>query len=121
MKKRIKNKWVKALRSGKYQQTTGALREGDSFCCLGVLCNIHAQEHPEIAAKQKSKGLYLGAFGLLPQEVVKWAGLEDKATDKDDNADISVVYRGKETSLSALNDGENLSFKKIARIIDRCL
>jgi hypothetical protein len=39
----LKAKWVEALRSGKYQQLTpGGLREGDRFCCLGVLCDIAA-------------------------------------------------------------------------------
>ncbi len=42
MLKSIKNKWVKALRSGKYKQGTGQLRSenGMSFCCLGVLATI---------------------------------------------------------------------------------
>ena len=45
MNKEIKDKWVTALRSGKYKQTTGALRrvtaDGESgFCCLGVLCDV---------------------------------------------------------------------------------
>lgn len=33
-------KLVKALESGKYEQTTGRLREGNAFCCLGVACDI---------------------------------------------------------------------------------
>lgn len=37
--------WVKALESGKYQQTQGMLREihddgTSSYCCLGVLCDL---------------------------------------------------------------------------------
>lgn len=40
----IKEKWVKALRSGDYRQGSGALRrqKGNDglFCCLGVLCDI---------------------------------------------------------------------------------
>ena len=31
-----KAKWVAALRSGKYKQGHGRLRDGDTFCCLGV-------------------------------------------------------------------------------------
>lgn len=30
-------KWIKALRSGEYKQTTGRLQSGDSYCCLGIL------------------------------------------------------------------------------------
>ena len=40
----LKAKWLEALRSGKYRQAVGALRRnadsGDSFCCLGVLCDV---------------------------------------------------------------------------------
>ena len=37
-----KIKWLEALRSGKYQQGKGNLRNGDSYCCLGVLCDAVA-------------------------------------------------------------------------------
>lgn len=37
-------KWIKALRSGEYKQTTGALRDNEGFCCLGVLCDITKDE-----------------------------------------------------------------------------
>ena len=40
MKKEIADKWVEALRSGKYKQGKSALKKDDSFCCLGVLCDI---------------------------------------------------------------------------------
>lgn len=36
----IKAKWIAALRSGKYQQTKGVLKDHGGFCCLGVLCVI---------------------------------------------------------------------------------
>lgn len=36
----LKAKWLEALRSGKYDQTTGQLRDGNCFCCLGVLCDV---------------------------------------------------------------------------------
>jgi hypothetical protein len=37
----LKQRWLDALRSGKYKQGKGALRTGkDHFCCLGVLCDI---------------------------------------------------------------------------------
>lgn len=41
MDKKIKAKWIKALRSGKYAQGNGWLKDLDDFyCCLGVLCQI---------------------------------------------------------------------------------
>ena len=39
--KELKRKWIEALRSGKYEQTRLRLRKGEnSYCCLGVLCEI---------------------------------------------------------------------------------
>lgn len=40
MNKALKKKWVDALRSGKYKQGKTALRVGNNFCCLGVLCDV---------------------------------------------------------------------------------
>lgn len=36
----LKTKWLAALRSGEYEQTTGMLRRDDTYCCLGVLCDV---------------------------------------------------------------------------------
>lgn len=40
MDAKLKEDWVKALRSGEYKQGIGKLRERDEFCCLGVLCQV---------------------------------------------------------------------------------
>ena len=37
-------KWVEALRSGKYSQTTKKLQDEKGFCCLGVACKVYEQE-----------------------------------------------------------------------------
>lgn len=34
-------KWVSALRSGKYEQGKSRLRCGCKFCCLGVACDLY--------------------------------------------------------------------------------
>lgn len=36
----IKAKWIKALRSGKFEQGSGALRREGKYCCLGVLAEV---------------------------------------------------------------------------------
>ena len=47
MNEEIKARWVEALRSGKYAQCIGVLKEGDSlgtrsaYCCLGVLAELN--------------------------------------------------------------------------------
>jgi len=43
MKRDLAMKWCEALESGKYQQAIGALRNSvNSFCCLGVACDLVA-------------------------------------------------------------------------------
>jgi hypothetical protein len=32
--------WIKALRSGKYKQGRSALKEGNKWCCLGVMIDV---------------------------------------------------------------------------------
>jgi hypothetical protein len=44
LKKKFKKEWVAALRSGKFNQGSGALRDTfsdtETFCCLGVACHL---------------------------------------------------------------------------------
>ena len=49
MDKKIKAKWVKALRSGQYRKTKNRLasHKGDAFCCLGVLADVMGCEWTE--------------------------------------------------------------------------
>ena len=40
MPKKLLNKWLKALRSGKYKQGKDTLENEGKFCCLGVLQKV---------------------------------------------------------------------------------
>lgn len=45
MDKKLKAKWLKALRSGKYKQGKGVLRTADNrFCCMGVLVDVMSKK-----------------------------------------------------------------------------
>jgi len=78
MNKRIKTKWVKALRSGKYKKGVGQLAQTfydkenmfhhETFCCLGVLCDLYDKEKKQERSWNEE---YVG----LPEEVQKWSGL----------------------------------------------
>jgi hypothetical protein len=107
MKKKIMEKWVKALRSGEYKQCQETLCSVDyntgekSYCCLGVLTDLYLKER-----KRQKKGRGIKGFreftkqdvaqyecsfnawevkkagklpedGSLPDEVAKWAGWTD--------------------------------------------
>lgn len=118
MNKTIKKKWIDALQSGEYNQTcNGVLKEGDSYCCLGVLCDIHRREHSNLDWKKvpfvKStldgkEYQYLNESELLPQEVRLWAGLN--------NTNPTCVPKCK--NYSEMNDS-GYSFNKIAKFIEK--
>jgi hypothetical protein len=80
MNQEIKAQWVAALRSGSYQQTRAYLNDARGFCCLGVLCDIHAQATGS-AWVDFDDGEGIKAYGrttsVLPRAVINWAGVED--------------------------------------------
>ena len=84
MIKEIKEKWLAALRSGEYKQGRKVLRniENNTFCCLGVLCDLHSKETGEkwIAGgdfRFEGSYSYLGTHTCLPDGVMIWAGFTD--------------------------------------------
>lgn len=80
MKKSIAMKWAEALESGEYKQGTGQLRTKENeFCCLGVLCNMHAQANPKVAAQQDNPVEYFGKDEFPPDVVMNWSGLKDSS------------------------------------------
>ena len=105
MNPKVKQKLIAALRSGEYKQGNGRLRNvADKFCCLGVLCNIHAQENPEFAETQRTRGLYDSSYYTLGKNVQTWSQVYN-ATNK----------------LIDMNDTECRSFKQIANWIEKNL
>ena len=115
--KRVIKRWVEALRSGKYKQGAGQLRTGDSFCCLGVLCDLHSRtkdgskwegmnEPPNVLEFP----VYLGEGAQLPSPVAVWAGLP--------SCNPSVEIRGKSHRLSHFNDNGK-RFDTLANAIER--
>jgi len=71
MDAQLKAKWVEALRSGKYQQTTNYLKSDNGYCCLGVLCDIQGADFDAIKEEFGSLSLaynpkqYLGKVDEL--------------------------------------------------------
>ena len=101
-------KWVDALRSGKYAQTTGRLREGDSFCCLGVACEISGlvEWDGDYLAPEYAKNR-LDIDDLLPAVVSLHLGTSGNPRDDEG------VY------LYRRNDVEGWTFPQIADAIER--
>lgn len=109
MNQEIKQRWIEALRSGKYTQTQGNLRDHIGYCCLGVLCDLYTKEHNEDWEDDNS---FANQTAVLPSCVIQWAGLVYP------NPDIS--YGGENTSLAGVNDDE-VPFSEIADLIEEQL
>ena len=134
MNPQVKEKWLTALRSGKYKQTRKILRGNEGFCCLGVLCDIYSKEtdnpwetrvwtdcnygyeYVNVDESEASKCDFLYFYGeeeYLPQTVVEWAELKNNNPDVVDSDDTTI-------SISRLNDN-GVSFQEIADIIEKHL
>ena len=117
MDQQVKADWVAALRSGKYEQTTGTMyrpaeeilsmgqKRPAGYCCLGVLASILGTTDERLAT-----------LGYLPDEVIVKAGLGDYLDPR-----ITHHREGEpaaEVPLSQLNDAFRLGFNEIADIIE---
>jgi hypothetical protein len=127
MRTRVKEKWLERLRSGEVEQARGALRVVDSdgsesFCCLGVLCEIAVEEgviqrtnkmdpdedvgmayyDPAVDTKDDSPTAPSPYFGtVLPPSVIEWAELPDN----NPKVQIDDKVEGRHAStLANLND-----------------
>ncbi len=124
MNEEVKQKWISALKSGEYEQGLCSLRNQrgwinasrkgekdvkcyDSFCCLGVLCDLYSKEF-NIEWEGFS---FLSNKNFLPLEVMKWADLPyDRPRINEDNNE----------TLDQLND-KGTSFGDIANLIEKHL
>jgi hypothetical protein len=100
MDKKLKAKWVDALRSGKFKQGAGVLRDqAGGFCCLGVLCEV-------VNPKLWVEGDY-GAWFHANEELMPDPSILQKARVDYDDAE----------RLASLNDNGK-SFEEIAAHIE---
>lgn len=120
----IKAQWVAALRSGEYKQGKYVLHNVDenTFCCLGVLCDLavkagvitagEAVYRSSIAGMalnfgRSAEGASADGVTVLPREVVEWADLDDESPRDDTGA----------RQLAELNDDHGYSFEDLAHVV----
>lgn len=120
MKLRVKQQWLRALRSGRYKQGQNRLRtQDDKFCCLGVLCDIYNKGLKRSQWKKTVEDQEW-AFGKeessLPPAVQRWAGLTS-----DDPTINDTAKEGCSNAASSCNDNLRYSFKRIASLIEKNL
>src|SRR5216110_1229848 len=111
----IAQDWAAELRSGRWEQGRGTLRsKGDTFCCLGVLCEMAVKAGvipaPQPCAIDDCGHTYgeQAASGHAPREVVKWAGM---------NSGWGSFGEGSSDSLAIWNDNGK-TFEELADVID---
>ena len=115
--------WIKALRSGKYKKTIGALQLNNEYCCLGVACDLYQQYVGGLEVKSIKTDdehavtifYFNGNDSVLPPKVQKWLGLNSKdgayenekyKEPEEDEYDASSWGEASEIRLTELNDGE---------------
>jgi hypothetical protein len=102
----VKSEWLRALRSGDYQQGKATLRGPNGFCCLGVLCDV-VNPNAWVPANVPQAGMYrwYGERTILPEDFKVAAGVDDDA----------------ESELVNMNDHEDRNFDEIADWIENNL
>lgn len=115
-----KERWLEALRSGKYKQGRTALKteRGDkpaTYCCIGVLCQLLAdeellEEFPPQTENGRSSFGYEGMYGMPHHsQMMNLVGVSHWSVGGSDES---------EGWLPALNDDFKLSFLEIADRIE---
>lgn len=109
----LQKEWLKALRSGKYKQGRGWLRDAeDGFCCLGVMCELAGYTPIKRYAASRAYE-YEGFGGELPPKLTKMALFRDATGLFEQNVKFpGVAYgvrpddpgAGGHGSLAAMND-----------------
>jgi hypothetical protein len=121
-------KWVKALRSGEYKQgdkrlcKVGKDGEPNSYCCLGVACELFEEEFPDKLnrVEHNINGIVVYHKYIigeeewsvsLPPVVQEWLGLKDEyGTYKKEDAFFSLMR---------YNDETKYTFDQIADLIEK--
>lgn len=112
-----KDKWVKALRSGKYRKGFTRMRSYyDTYCPLGVLCDI---VDPKGWQKEFNGYKHHYRIGLPSRHVASKVGIE--LPPDESGWCPKVPYNHQLVAITALNDGRDLTFKQIADLIEAYL
>ena len=111
MNQEIKEKWLAALRSGKYKQGKYRLRTiDDEYCCLGVLCEVvglEAQLDRFNRYKYEGESAFLPLSVKLVSEISGSGSLHNPIYFNGTNRDC----------LMTLNDS-GMTFEQIADVIE---
>ncbi len=104
----FKSKWLKALRSDKFEQATSEFynKHNESYCCLAVACAV---QHPKLPLRDGGtickSSFSIPISKVKVPKIIKGTCESNKLVDK----------------LVDLNDNEGLNFRQIANWISKNL
>lgn len=115
MDKKTKAKWLKALRSGKYEQGRGRLQRVEDgsrqYCCLGVLCEVLGYTHSgDGQGYYDQRGNYISAS--LATYDIEALGLDKKVRFEKTETEL-------QPKLIDLNDDRKWNFNQIANYLEK--
>ena len=115
MNKELKQKWIDALRSGKYTQGRGVLRSRtNSFCCLGVLLDISGKG--EWKGDGDSTYDFVVKDAFFDEEWPHWSTISTELEAA--GRRITGLSQEQESRLIELNDRVGASFSQIAEWVE---
>ncbi len=95
----LQERWLKNLEGGEYRQGVGFLLKDGEFCCLGVAVHTVDPQH-----------IHMRFGGDLPDDVAQ------KMHFRGNFGELLTEHKN-QTSLSVLNDYEEMTFAEIAAFI----
>lgn len=117
-------KWVLALRSGKYNQTTGTLQSTEGFCCLGVACDIFIPEDKkDVFTSLGIKGIMKSVMPEDQPHAPKWLLRLIENFVRKTRVDLAslndgVKFIALQTDVVGLPDGTKFTFDEIADLLE---
>lgn len=134
MRAEVLDEVVKRLRSGDYEQGQSALRvkgninKPDTYCCLGVLCEMAVEAGVVLRREQELEGHTYGYISTeggqedsayLPAAVIEWAGIVSDVMKNPSWGEYHYESRGHFDdgdfdSLAVMNDSGSYNFHAIA-------
>ena len=124
MIKEHKEKWVAALRSGKYTQAQEVLKCDTGFCCLGVLLDTYDPEGWEQSPEDsflRHKGNKYGERDDYEEGDEFFDEVSEDAELTKESLEIFGLTNGQQFDLIGMNDSRGSTFEEIADWIEEKL
>lgn len=121
----FKEKWLSALRSGRWTQGKGFLNLGSTYCCLGVACDV--LDPDGWVEGLSGRFSFSGASGFPETETLKQMGwvdlsagiiITDSLREKFPRLALPRFSGEECVELTALNDHYDWTFEEIADLLE---